>query len=93
MFSISIAVAGCIIPKGTDVMLFTRNGMSPTAPTIDRPVVESKEQPKPELLKDFSENAGQDWSDGVVVFDRDYVIYILVHRRDLVGECEIAENE
>ena len=93
VFSVSIAVAGCIIPQGTDVMMFTRGGMSPTIAPIDRPVVESKEQASAELLKEFSAGAGEDWTDGIIVFDKDYVIYLLIHKKDLVGECEVEETK
>ena len=93
VFSISIAVAGCVLPKDTAVMLFTQGGMSPTAPTTDRPVMETSKQPTAETLKQFSDGAGQDWTDAVVVFDADFVIYVLVHKKDLVGECEVIEVE
>jgi len=93
MFSVSAAVAGCIIPKGTDVMMFTQQGTSPTVPPTDRPVIESKMQPDQKILKNFSEDIGQDWTDGVIVFDKEFVIYVLVHRGDLVGECEVSETE
>lgn len=93
MFSVSIAVAGCIIPENTNVMMFTQGGMSRTSPTIDRPVVEALEQPTSELLVEFSANAGEDWTDGVTVLDEDHGIYLLVHRKDLVGECEVKVME
>jgi len=93
VFSISIAVAGCIIPQGTAVMMFTHEGMSPTIPPMDRPVVESKKQAMPEVLKEFSDGVGEDWTDGIIVFDKDYVIYLLIHKKDLVGECEVEETQ
>ena len=34
-----------------------------------------------------------DFSDGVVVFDEDDGVYVLVHKGDLKGECEILKNE
>ena len=93
VFSVSIAVAGCILPKDTVVMLFTQRGMSATFPPTDRPLVEIKEQPTAEMLKEFSDGAGEDWTDGVVMFDKEFVIYVLVHKKDLVGECEVIEVE
>ncbi len=93
MFSVSMAVAGCILPAETGVMMFTKGGMSRTAPQIDRPVVEVSDQPEAALLVEFSANANEDWTDGVVVLDEDHGIYLLVHRKDLVGECEVKVME
>ena len=91
MFSVSMAVAGCIVPENTDVMLFTEFGMSRTTPTTDRPVKEVSPQPEPTLLKEFSDNADEDWTDGVIILDEELAIYLLVHKKDIVGECEIVE--
>jgi len=93
LFSVSMAVAGCIIPKDSGVMMFFSGGLSRTSPTIDRPVKEVDKQPTAELLTRFSANAGEDWTDGVVVLDEGYALYLLVHRGDLVGECDIIETE
>ena len=93
VFSVSLAVAGCMLPKDTGVMMFTQGGMSRTTPSVDRPVVEVSEQPTAEMLAEFSNNAKEDWTDGVVVFDKDHVLFLLVHKKDLQGECEILEME
>jgi len=93
LFSVSMAVAGCILPAETGIMMFTEGGMSRTAPAMDRPVKEADLQPTTEVLVEFSANSGEDWTDGVVVFDEDYVVYLMVHRGDLVGECEVIETE
>ena len=93
MFSVSMAVAGCIIPENTGVMMFTSLGMQRTSPSMDRPVVEASDQPPAELLVEFSANANEDWTDGVVVLDEAHGMYLLVHNKDLVGECEVKVME
>ena len=93
LFSASMAVAGCILPQDTEVMMFVEGGMNKTAPTMDRPVKEVNFQPTEEMLADFSANSGEDWTDGVVVLDEDFAIYLMVHEKDLVGECDIIETE
>ncbi len=50
MFSVSMAVAGCVLPKDIGVMLFTEMGMSRTSAGMDRTVLEVSDQPPAELL-------------------------------------------
>ena len=73
--------------------MFTQNGMSRTTPTIDRPVVEVSLQPTLDMLIEFSGKANEDWTDGVTVLDEQHAIFLLVHRKDLVGECEVKVME
>ena len=54
-------------------------------------MVYTSDQPTTEMLMEFSGNAGVDWADGVVVLDEDHAIYLLVHKKDLIGKCEIVK--
>jgi hypothetical protein len=91
LFSVSVAVAGCILPAETEVMMFVDGGMNRTAPSIDRPVKEVDLQPTVEMLIEFSANSGEDWTDGIVVLDEQHAIYLMVHVGDLVGECDVIK--
>ena len=71
--------------------MFVAGGMNRTAPSIDRPVVEVDLQPTAEMLAEFSLNSKEDWTDGVVVLDEQHAIYLMVHRGDLVGECDVIK--
>lgn len=79
---IAIAVAGCIVPSGTVAMLATPNGMTKVFAQVDVNVNIEQEQPPAEILKQFSQNAGEDWTDAVVVTDENGY-HLLVHRGDL----------
>lgn len=93
LFSASVAIAGCILPAETGVMMFVEGGMTRSAPTIDRPVKEVDLQPTEEMLTEFSANSGEDWTDGVVVLDEGHALYLMVHKKDLVGECDVIKIE
>lgn len=91
LFSVSMAVAGCILPAETGVLMFVQGGMKFTAPSVDRPVKEVELQPTEEMLTEFSTNSRANWMDAVVVIDEDYAIYLMVHKKDLVGECDVIK--
>ncbi len=93
LFSASMAAAGCILPAETGVLMFVEGGMTRTTPSVDRPVKEVDLQPTAEMLAEFSLNSREDWTDGVVVLDEGHALYIMVHRKDLVGECDVIKIE
>lgn len=85
---------GCILPGGTQVYLFQSPGMQPGAPSTDQEVIVMGEQPPAEMLEGFGGMSGdEDWSDGIAVYDEDDGLYILVHKKDLQGECEVLNLE
>ena len=89
-----LAVAGlaCTLPNGTQVFIFTPQGMMAAIVPGDKQVEPIEEQPPAEMLKEFSTNNPQvgDWTDGVAVFDKAAGVYVLVHKGDLIP-CEGKE--
>jgi hypothetical protein len=89
LFSVSMAAAGCILPAQTGVMMFVEGGMQRTAPSVDRPVKEVELQPTEKMLSEFSTNSREDWTDGIVILDEDHAIYLMAHKKDLIGYCDV----
>lgn len=77
----AIAVAGCVISKGASVYLSTPQGAMPVKANTDVSATADETQPTAEWLKGFSQDAEEDWSDGIAVTD--YNGYsVLVHKKD-----------
>jgi hypothetical protein len=83
------AVAGCIIPTGTQGWHFVPGGVQPVTANNDVPVVYHPNQPTKQMLDEFNETVAPsgagDWSDGVVVVDRSGG-NLLVHESDVICE-------
>jgi len=85
----AVGAWACILTDGSDVYLFTPQGMMLAQVPGDQEVVLLAEQPPAEVLMSFGLGIGEDWSDGVAVYDEGYNVTSLVHANDLEGECEI----
>lgn len=85
----AVGAWACILTDGSKVYVFTPDGMLAGQVPGDQEVVLLDKQPPAEILMSFGLGIGEDWSDGVAVFDEKYNVTSLVHVEDLEGECGI----
>jgi len=86
--------AECILEGGSMVHVYIEQMGRWSSPTIvfsDQVVIVMPEQPTAEQLQMFGDHptVATDWSDGTIVYDEDDRVTVLVHRKDLSGDCEL----
>lgn len=79
------AVAGCVLPMGTNVWHFVQGGVIPVTSSRDLEVTFHETQPTKEMLEGFTSQptVPGDWTDAVVVTDLDGT-NVLVHKDDVI---------
>jgi len=94
LFSYSIAL-GCFLPDGLNVWVVSPQGMMRGVVPGNQDVVRPDEQPTQEQMITFGNlpDVNEDFSDGVIVYDEDEQVHVLVHEGDLVGECEVLKKD
>jgi hypothetical protein len=76
----------CTVPGGTNVIVMLPQNMYPgVAPEGGRDVVITDEQPTAEEWKTVTDATGIDYSDGVVTFDEEVGVLILLHEHELTN--------
>lgn len=80
------AIASCIVPEGTIVVVFTPQGGKQVKIYKDVEVGIIEKQPSVADLAQLSLKAKEDWTDAVIVKDRNGIT-LLVHKKDLT-KCD-----